>query len=207
MGHPRPCGLCRAALSRDRVLKGLLVQISRLHGLLGSGRGIHASAGAWEQLEGELGVVLPGDYKQVVDGYGPVQINGHLFLSHPATRSWNLGAWMKSTVDAFSASDLSDARCPGFPHGPVFGAPAGLIPLVDTDRGEYAFGVVDEADGTWRILACNGDEQDFYEYRMPFAEWLYRYLTGEDMFGPGSAVFYPGPVVFEPMPMAAGDEP
>ncbi|TGZ12773.1 hypothetical protein DV517_68570 [Streptomyces sp. S816] len=134
------------------------MQISRLHGLLGSGRGIHASAGAWEQLEGELGVVLPGDYKQVVDGYGPVQINGHLFLSHPATRSWNLGAWMKSTVDAFSASDLSDA-------------------------------------------------QDFYEYRMSFAEWLYRYLAGEDMFGPGSAAFYPGPVVFESMPMAAGDEP
>lgn len=67
--------------------------------------------------------------------------------------------------------------------------------------------MVDHADGTWRILACNGDEQDFYEYRMPFGEWLYRYLTGEDMPGPGSAVFYPGPVVFESMPMAAGDEP
>lgn len=46
---------------------------------------VHASAVAWEQLEGELGVVLPGDYKQVVDGYGPVQLNGHLFLPYPAT--------------------------------------------------------------------------------------------------------------------------
>ncbi|MEU9171901.1 SMI1/KNR4 family protein [Streptomyces sp. NPDC048420] len=158
---------------------------------------------AWEDVEVELGVQLPGDYKQLVADYAPVQLNYHLFLHHPSTERWNLGRWMRETVDAFSHSDLTDAECPGFPDGPRFGGPIGLIPLVGTDRGEYVFGVVDAKSGEWAILACDGDEQDFHEYRISFSEWLYRYLLGEDMFGPDSSVFYPGPVVFESMPMTA----
>jgi hypothetical protein len=173
-------------------------------GMLGTA-GISSPAAGWEDLESELGVQLPDDYKEIIGRYAPVQLNGHLFLNHPSTRRWNLGRWMRETVEAFSGSDLADAECPGFPEGPVFGAPAGLVPLMDTDRGEYVFGVVDEASKEWRILACDGDEQDFHEYLMSFSEWLYRYLTGEDMFGPGSAVFYPGPVVFESMPMTASE--
>jgi hypothetical protein len=156
-------------------------------------------------LETELGVQLPADYKLLVDGYGPVQVNGHLFFGHPATSRWNLAEEVRKTVEAFSRSDLTEAECPGFPDGPLFGGPSGLIPLVDTDRGEYVFGAVDAASGEWRLLTCDGDEQDFYEYHMSFSEWLYRYLIGEDMFGSGSAVFYPGPIVFESMPMTASD--
>ncbi|MGF0175933.1 hypothetical protein ACQF36_37355 [Streptomyces sp. Marseille-Q5077] len=35
---------------------------------------------------------------------------------------------------------------------------------------------------------------------MSFAEWLYRYLIGEDMAGPNSSAFYPGPVKLEHLP-------
>ncbi|MDX3245088.1 SMI1/KNR4 family protein [Streptomyces sp. ME18-1-4] len=147
---------------------------------------------------------LPGDYKHIVVRYAPVQTNGHLFLHHPATERWNLGQWMERTVTAFSSSDLTEAKCPGFPGGPLFGGPGGLIPMVSTDRGEYLFGVADDSGG-WCLLACNGDEQDFYDYQISFSEWLYRYLAGEPMFGPGSAVFYPGPVVFEGLPMTPSD--
>jgi hypothetical protein len=173
--------------------------------MLGPARNVSSPAAVWEDLERGLGVRLPADYKQVVDRYGPVQLNSHLFLCHPSTSRWNLAAWMRETTEQFAASDLGDAECPGFPDGPVFGSPAGLIPLVDSDRGEYVFGVAGEPQEEWRILACDGDEQDFYEYRMGFSEWLYRYLVGEDMFGPGSSVFYPGPIVFESMPLEAAE--
>jgi len=46
---------------------------------------------AWHKLENDLGVMLPADYKEIVDAYAPVHINGHLYLSHPATSRWNLG--------------------------------------------------------------------------------------------------------------------
>ncbi|MEV6614543.1 SMI1/KNR4 family protein [Streptomyces sp. NPDC051051] len=153
-------------------------------------------------MERELGVSLPRDYKRIVTGYAPVQVNVHLFLRRPSAERWNLGQWMKETVTAFTRSNLTDAQCPGFPEGPLFGGPDGLVPLASTDRGECLFGVADAPSGDRRLLACNGDEQDFHEYRMPFSEWLYRYFSGESMFGPGSAVFYPGPILFESLPMA-----
>lgn len=172
--------------------------------MLGSPRQNSRAVSEWVELERRLACQLPDDYKEIVGTYGPVQINGHLFLNHPSTHRWNLGDWIAETVEAFSGSDLSEAACPGFPGGPRFGGPAGLIPLIDTDRGEYLFGVgIGSSDE--RLLACDGDEQDFYEYRMSFSEWLYRYLIGEDMFGPESGVFYPGPVVFESMPMSESE--
>jgi hypothetical protein len=175
-------------------------------GTLGPAREASLPDTDWGALERGLGVHLPDDYKRIIGKYAPVLVNVHLSLRHPSTERWNLGQWMERTVTAFSSSDLTDAECPGFPGGPLFGGPEGLIPLLSTDRGEYLFGFVDHPSSVWRFLACNGDEQDFYEYQMSFAEWLYRYLSGESMFGPDSAVFYPGPVVFEGLPMTASEQ-
>ncbi|MEV6758184.1 SMI1/KNR4 family protein [Streptomyces sp. NPDC051214] len=173
--------------------------------MLGAPDRSHVSSVAWGRLERRLGVPLPDDYKTLVDAYGPIQLNGHLYLCHPGTARWNLSDWMESTVSNFQEIDLSDAECPGFPSGPVFGVANGLIPLADTDRGEYVFGVVGGGSDAWRLLVCDGEEPDFYEYRMPFSEWLFRYFEGEDMFGPDSAVFYPGPVVLESLPLSEGE--
>ncbi|EFL38281.1 SMI1/KNR4 family protein [Streptomyces griseoflavus] len=169
--------------------------------MLGEVRVVPALVATWGELERELGVRLPDDYKEILGRYAPIQLNGHLFLKHPSTPRWNLGRWMEETVQAFSRSDLTDLERLGF-TGPIFGAPSGLIPLLNTDRGEDLFGAVEEDTGKWRLFSCDGDEALYYEYGMSFSEWLYRYLIGEDMFGPGSGVFYPGPIVFESMPMS-----
>lgn len=172
--------------------------------ILGEVRVAPAPTAVWGELERELGVRLPDDYKEILGRYAPIQLNGHLFLKHPSTHRWNLGRWMEETVQAFSRSDLTDLERLGF-IDPVFGAPSGLIPLLNTDRGEDLFGVVEGGAGEWRLFSCDGDEALYYEYNMSFSEWLYRYLIGEDMFGPGSGVFYPGPIVFESMPMSEAE--
>ncbi|MDX3760172.1 hypothetical protein ACWDBO_26455 [Streptomyces mirabilis] len=64
--------------------------------MLGPGEERFAKPAAWLRLEEELGRELPTDYKQIVDAYAPVQINGHLTLSHPASHWWNLGETMRS---------------------------------------------------------------------------------------------------------------
>ncbi|MDX3593783.1 hypothetical protein PV749_21945 [Streptomyces sp. ID03-2B] len=48
--------------------------------MLGPGEERYAAPAAWLSLEEELGRTFPGDYKQIVDAYAPVQINGHLTL-------------------------------------------------------------------------------------------------------------------------------
>ncbi|WP_202442445.1 MULTISPECIES: hypothetical protein [unclassified Streptomyces] len=42
---------------------------------------------------------------------------------------------------------------------------------------------------------------------MSFAEWLYRYLVGEDMAGPDTADFHPGPLQLCRLPMTADERP
>lgn len=73
-----------------------------------------------------------------------------------------------------------------------------------TNRGETVFLVAD-ADAPW-LLISDGDSW-WWRYDMSFAEWLYRYLIGEDMGGPNSSAFYPGPVKLQRLPMTAGERP
>lgn len=59
--------------------------------MIGPPENRYADPAAWARLEAELDMALPTDYKTLVDAYAPIQINGHLSLSHPATEWWNLG--------------------------------------------------------------------------------------------------------------------
>jgi len=154
--------------------------------LLGEPRAAGADRAAWERLEETLGVTLPEDYRAVVDAYAPAQLNRQLYLLHPAD---DLALWMEQTLRAFRNTSWDDGVvCPGFEEtGPRFGGRTGLVPLATSDRGDHVFAVRDDVPDGWRILTCDGDEQDFYEYRMGFAEWLHGYLTGGDMVGPDSA--------------------
>ncbi|MHC5702628.1 SMI1/KNR4 family protein [Streptomyces tirandamycinicus] len=164
------------------------------------------SARQWRALEARLGTVRPDDYEAVVDAYAPVQMNGHLYLVSPDE---GLAEYIERVVEEFrDTSWRDDVACPGFERtGPRFGGAAGMIPLADTDRGDYVFSVREPDTGAWRILTCDGDEQDFHEYRMSFAEWLHGYLEGGDMIGPGSSVFYPGPVRMERWSRVRGERP
>ncbi|MFE4334433.1 hypothetical protein ACFRQM_35035 [Streptomyces sp. NPDC056831] len=54
-----------------------------------------------------------------------------------------------------------------------------------------------------RLIIADGDGW-WAEHWMPFAEWLHRYLIGDDMTGPNSSAFYPGPVKLEHLPMSPG---
>jgi hypothetical protein len=65
-----------------------------------------------------------------------------------------------------------------------FGTADGLLPVAGTSRSETVFLAPGAGSERWRIFVHT--DGDFAEYRMGFAEWLYRCLSGEDAFGPGS---------------------
>ncbi|MEU1618877.1 hypothetical protein ABZ479_16475 [Streptomyces sp. NPDC005722] len=81
-----------------------------------------------------------------------------------------------------------------------FGTRKGLWPIADTDRGETVL-LSAAADDTRIVVSCH---DTWAEHRMSFAEWLHRYLIGEDMTGPNSAAFHP-PVRLQHLPMSAGE--
>ncbi|MFE2522523.1 SMI1/KNR4 family protein [Streptomyces mirabilis] len=146
-----------------------------------------------------------------MDALAPIQINGHLYLSHPATERWNLGRNIRSRIKSWSEvpwddldldADEDPRRLFGLDEL-SFGTRNGLWPIASTDRGETIFLLA--TPGAPKLLV-NYDET-WAEHRMSFAEWLYRYLIGEDMSGPNSAAFYPGPVQLQRLPMSADERP
>ncbi|MEU7018955.1 hypothetical protein [Streptomyces sp. NPDC046385] len=85
-----------------------------------------------------------------------------------------------------------------------FGTREGLWPIASTDRGETVF-LSAAADSSW--LLVEDGEGGWSQHRMSFAEWLYRYLVGENMAGPHSSAFYTGPVQLRRLPMTAAERP
>ncbi|MFD9575834.1 hypothetical protein ACFWBI_39230 [Streptomyces sp. NPDC059982] len=164
---------------------------------------------AWLHLEHEIGRRLPADYKAIVDAYAPVQLNGHLSLSsHPACAWRNLGEEIRSEAEVWSewrsweSDDLepdTDPRVICNRPQITFGSPDGLIPLASTDQGAAIF-LAPEVHGHPDGIVVQGSEGDWVGHPMNFAEWLYRYLTGEEMAGWGSSALYPGPVLLEYLP-------
>jgi hypothetical protein len=167
---------------------------------------------AWRDLENTLGVILPEDYKEIVDGYAPVQINHHLYLHHPATERWNLGEEIRSTSEAWSQIDWDWVEPEGDPRASLgtedlaFGTCDGLIPIASTDRGETIFYASRGALGRGSLFIENG-EGEFFEYSISFAQWLHLWLIGEEVTGPGGSAFYPGPVALENLPMTPDERP
>ncbi|WNO66132.1 SMI1/KNR4 family protein [Streptomyces sp. AM2-3-1] len=179
--------------------------------MLGPAQNRFADPVAWERLHADLGIQLPPDYRVLVDAYAPIQINGHLYLHHPATERWNLGQEIRSGIQAWSGVpwddlDLDADEDPRQLFGLdelSFGSRNGLWPIASTDRGETIFLIA--AKSVPRLLVSY--DETWAEHRMSFAEWLYRYLIGEDMTGPNSAAFYPGPVQMQHLPMSVDERP
>ncbi|WP_234042484.1 SMI1/KNR4 family protein [Streptomyces marianii] len=180
--------------------------------MLGGPTARYRNSVAWQALEDNLGAGLPGDFKAIADAYAPVVHNGHLYLNHPATKRWNLGEWTRSTAEAWSQVVWEEGDLEGDPRPSLgvfdltFGTAEGLIPLASTDRGETIFYAPRGAQGQGSLFVEDG-EGEFFEYAMGFAEWLYRYLVGEDMAGPETSSFYPGPVILRDLPMMPDERP
>ncbi|WP_406834936.1 SMI1/KNR4 family protein [Streptomyces sp. AHU1] len=131
--------------------------------ILGPAQNRYAEPSAWDRLHADLGIRLPPDYRVIVDGYVPIRLNGHLSLPHPATERWNLGQWIRDTIQAWSQVpwdelDLDEDEDPRQLFGLEelsFGTRNGLWPIASTDRGEMAF--LDAAADATRIVV-NYDE-------------------------------------------------
>ncbi|KJY41997.1 hypothetical protein VR41_09870 [Streptomyces sp. NRRL B-1568] len=175
--------------------------LSAVFAMLGPGGRRFADPESWAHLESEIGTELPDEYKQFIDEYAPIRVNGHLSFRHPATTRWNLLEGIRQTEQAFR-----DFGWVGLPH-PDTGADGVLIHALSTDFGFPVFLSRSSRTPDWSVVVHDRDEGGYWEHAMGFAEWLYRHLIGEEVIHPNGTYFYPGPVKLEHLPMSAGDRP
>jgi hypothetical protein len=121
-----------------------------------------------------------------------VHINKQLTIGHPGVLRGNLGVGIRDTIDAWQYAPEDEV-----PH-PVGTGPGELLPWGSAASGETVFFRVPASEGEeWTVGVYESDEGGYYEYAMPFAEWMLSYIRGEDMtvcsrqFAPDGPSFEP----------------
>ncbi|MFE7511633.1 SMI1/KNR4 family protein [Streptomyces sp. NPDC057540] len=155
-----------------------MTTLSEIRALLGEPRFNWSDPAPWIEFEREFGVALPADFREIVDAYGSVTVNGQLYLEHPAGHLLHsLGKTVRGDLEFWSEEDMAE-----FLPTPVGSKPGELMPVASAVTGEYVFlRVPDDSSSPWRVLVQEMDSPSWTLYEMTFGEWLLAYLKGRDV--------------------------
>ncbi|MFF3553883.1 SMI1/KNR4 family protein [Streptomyces tsukubensis] len=146
-----------------------------LRELLGEPRFLWTDPRPWTELETELGIRFPADYRRFADAYGAILINNQLTIFHPATVWYNLGQEIREEPELWEDIDEDRPPC-------TFGTgPGEVFPWAHSASSEKAYFRVprDETDA-WAVAVIERDEFVYTEYAMTFNAWMFAYLGDED---------------------------
>jgi len=152
--------------------------LSEVRALLGEPRFNWSDPAPWIGLERELGIEFPSDFREIVDAYGSISVNGQLYLKHPAGHLLHsLGVMVRRDLELWREEDMAE-----FLPAPVGSGPGELMPVATATTGEAVFlRVPDDASSPWRVVVQEFDSPAWTLYEMTFGEWLLDYLRGRDV--------------------------
>ncbi|WP_225080921.1 SMI1/KNR4 family protein [Streptomyces sp. CoT10] len=132
----------------------------------------------WTKLEQEFGIEFPADFREIVNAYGSIEINGQLYLKHPAGHLLHrLGDMIRGDLELWREEDMAE-----FLPSPAGANPGELMPVATATTGEAVFlRVPDEPSSPWRVVVQEFDSPAWTLYEMTFSEWLLDYLRGRDV--------------------------
>ncbi|MGX4694874.1 SMI1/KNR4 family protein [Streptomyces sp. JNUCC 63] len=155
-----------------------MATLSEIQALLGEPRFNWSDPAPWIELEQELGIEFPADFREIVDAYGSIQINGQLYLEHPACHLLHsLGETIRGDLEMWREEDMAE-----FLPSPAGANPGELMPVASAMTGEWIFlRVPDGPSLPWRVVVQEFDSPAWTLYEMTFSEWLLAYLKGRDV--------------------------
>ncbi|MFF2066694.1 SMI1/KNR4 family protein [Streptomyces sp. NPDC058200] len=155
-----------------------MASLSEIKALLGEPRFNWSDPAPWIELEQELGIEFPADFREIVNAYGSIKINGQLYLAHPAGHLLHsLGRTIKGDLELWRDEDMAE-----FLPSPVGGNRGELMPVATAMTGEAVFlRVPDDPSSPWRVVVQEFDSPAWTLYEMTFSEWLLAYLKGRDV--------------------------
>jgi hypothetical protein len=128
--------------------------------------------GPWEPIEAQLKTALPPDYKDFVRVYG----SGYWmqFFGIYVPRSRNPNVRLESQVPAICATFFDDEN----PY-PLWPDPGGLIPVGQTDNGDYMFWLSQGPPADWGVVVWDRGLFGFERFDCDLTTFLARLATGE----------------------------
>ncbi|MDT0467780.1 SMI1/KNR4 family protein [Streptomyces gibsoniae] len=155
-----------------------MATFSEITALLGEPRFDWSDPAPWIELEQEFGIEFPVDFREIVNAYGSIVINGQLYLEHPAGHLLHsLGETIRGDLELWRDEDMAE-----FLPSPVGANPGELMPVASAMTGESVFlRVPDEPSSPWCVLVQELDSPAHTLYEMTFSAWLLAYLKGRDV--------------------------
>ncbi|MFB7738825.1 SMI1/KNR4 family protein [Streptomyces sp. NPDC056112] len=155
-----------------------MATLPEIQALLGEPRFNWSDPAPWTKLEQEFGIEFPADFREIVNAYGSIEINGQLYLKHPAGHLLHrLGDMIRGDLELWREEDMAE-----FLPSPAGANPGELMPVATATTREAVFlRVPDEPSSPWRVVVQEFDSPAWTLYEMTFSEWLLDYLRGRDV--------------------------
>lgn len=134
----------------------------------------------WSQVENQLGVPLPADYKEFISVYGSGSLQSFL---HIMNLSDSRIAFQEVVSVVFSqlSSYREAGKCGCYK---AFPEPGGLLPFASTDDGNYLFWRMDGNPDTWPVAAFDFSSGTIVDAPgVSMVECLLRFVRKDNPFG------------------------
>lgn len=127
----------------------------------------------WQIIEGEIGTMLPNDYKNVVQHFGPGVFDDLVRLHPPgiAAAGWELRHAARQILDL-----LREPPAP-VPY-PIFPEAGGVFPWGSSVDGDCFYWVTEGRPDEWTVAVEDGPGLEWRHLDMGVSEFIYSYLTG-----------------------------
>ncbi|MFE4369812.1 histone-like nucleoid-structuring protein Lsr2 [Streptomyces sp. NPDC056835] len=132
----------------------------------------------WDQVEAELGMRLPHDYKQLLTTYGPGQFCGFITLYQPhAANEWTD---LTGPLPARLRQQIEQVRHSAREPWPLPHPPPQLFAMGVTANGDYLFWVTDPIDkpDTWTVAVNEALRAPWYTYSGTLTAFLLTVISG-----------------------------
>ncbi|MFJ2832703.1 SMI1/KNR4 family protein [Streptomyces sp. NPDC087263] len=128
----------------------------------------------WPQIEDALGVVLPDDYKWLVERYGPGSFNEFLYILQPSSPFYPTR--LVESADR-AAEILDDLRESG---GNIPYETNELLPVGKTDNGDIVYWVTrpEDAPNSWTVVANGARNMKWPHFDGGIVDFLVAVLSG-----------------------------
>jgi hypothetical protein len=138
-----------------------------------------ARADEWADLEADLGIAFPSDFKTYLARYGSGEINAFLLVSSPAFGNslTRLQQIIGTRLEIRRAIRDSDWHVPPYP---VFPEEGGVLPWGITRNGDTCFWVTDPAasPNDWPVVVVESKSQEWLDHGGPMTAFLADLLDG-----------------------------
>ncbi|SIN91516.1 SMI1-KNR4 cell-wall [Singulisphaera sp. GP187] len=144
----------------------------------------------WDEVEAQLGTVLPGDYKWLINTYGSGDFCDLLGVLNPfsSSESGNLLSQVDPILEHYREG-------PGFQIAvkrpfPAYPERGGLLPVARDSNGDDLFWLTRGEPDDWTLVHYNWrGGWEYQQYYIPLAQFIAEWVSGllpESFFGGGS---------------------